>query len=206
MPQPDRVNSGYVLDISGRLIQFDCGGGISSAFRRAGFDPLAVERIVISHTHSDHVSDLPLFIQMMYLAEKEIRRPMYIHLPGEALDFVRSFFRTLYLFPEKLPLDIEFISIPEDGAIEFEGVSILPIRNSHLKGNADVIDEYNMDNRMQCYSYLIRVNGKTILYSADLGSEADLLRISIYWWLNPPILMLSIYWKKRSKTMSRESS
>jgi len=83
MPQPLRGNSGYVLDVDGRLFQFDCGGGVSRAFRSAGFDPLQVDGIVISHTHPDHIGDLPLYIQMEYLAGRT--ELLTIHLPEEAL-------------------------------------------------------------------------------------------------------------------------
>jgi ribonuclease BN (tRNA processing enzyme) len=176
MPQPDRGNAGYVLDVDGRLIQFDCGGGVSAAFRRAGFDPLAVERIIVSHTHADHISDLPLFIQMIHLAgrDRQLRTSIEVNVPGEALDAIREYLRASYLHPEKLNVLYHLQPVPEDNAIEIEGASILPIRNGHLKGNADLISEYGWKNRMQCYSYLIRVDGKSILYSADLGSETDL--------------------------------
>jgi ribonuclease BN (tRNA processing enzyme) len=174
LPQALRVNAGYVLEVGERLIQFDCGGGISAAFRRQGLDPLAVERIIISHTHPDHISDLPLFVQMLYLAGKKGLPPLYIHLPGEALDAVKNYFRAAYILPEKWPFEIIFQPVPEDGVMEFEGGTVLPIRNGHLKSNAAVIDEHNLHNKMQCYSYLIRYEDKAILYSADLGSERDL--------------------------------
>ncbi len=176
MPCSDRVNAGYTLDVGGRLIQFDCGGGISSAFRRSDFDPLAVTGIIISHTHSDHISDLPLFIQMIHLAGREQQKQtsIEVYLPGEALDVIGEYLKAVYLHPEKLFCQYQLHPVPEDGGIEMEGVAILPIRNGHLKGNADIISQNNWKNKMQCYSYLIRTEGKSILYSADLGSETDL--------------------------------
>ena len=68
MPQPGMACSGYVLRTGRELSLIDCGGGVSAAFAACNFDPLQVERVFISHTHPDHVSDLPLFIQMIYLA------------------------------------------------------------------------------------------------------------------------------------------
>ena len=173
LARPDRVNSGYVLDIDDRLVLFDCGGGVSSAFRRAGFDPLAVERIVISHAHADHLCDLPLFIQMQYLLGREA--PLTIHLPSELVEPIKFIFRTMYLFPEKLTW-LEFVPVPDKAAIEADGLSIRPIANSHQRTpiTEKYIQEYGFPNRMQCYSYLITVEGKNILYSADLGSEKDL--------------------------------
>ncbi len=173
MPQPDRCHSGYVLEIGGRLFQFDCGGGVSRAFRKAGFDPLNVERIVISHTHPDHISDLPLFIQMQYLAGRQ--DPITIHLPEEAIGPVRAQFQAMYLLEHKMPFELSFAAISEGRPIESGEVMIETIANSHLEKYAPFVKEYDLPNRQQCYSFLISAGGKKILYSADLGSEKDIL-------------------------------
>jgi ribonuclease BN (tRNA processing enzyme) len=173
MPQPGRGSSGYVLDVGGRLFQFDCGGGVSRAFRTTGFDPLGVERIIISHTHADHICDLPLYIQMQYLAGR--REPLLIHLPEEALAPTQAMCRMMYIIEQKLPFDLSFKIIHESDPIEADDVTIQPIANIHLKKYEPFIEEYGLDNRQQCYSYKITVGTKTILYSADLGSEKDLL-------------------------------
>ncbi len=173
MPQADRGNSGYVLDIDGRLIQLDCGGGVSRAFRKEGFDPLAVERIIISHTHPDHVCDLPLFIQMLYLAGRQ--ESITIHLPEEAVSPMQSQFRAMYLIEQKLPFDLRFMPIFEGEIIGGDEVTIQPIANSHLQKYAPFVEEYDLPNKQQCYSFLITTGAKKLLYSADLGSEADVL-------------------------------
>ena len=172
MPQAARSSAGYVLEAKGRLIQFDCGGGVSMAFRRAGFDPLAVDKILISHMHPDHVSDLPLYIQMMYLAGRQ--EAIDIHLPPEAVASTRDYFRTLYLLPEKLPFPVNFIPMLAAQEIISEPLSIEPFANSHLSMYAPFIKEFDLANRMQCFSFLIRAGDKSCLYSSDLGSEEDL--------------------------------
>ncbi len=172
MPQASRVNSGYVLKADSELYQFDCGGGVSSSFRRFDFDPLAVRRIIISHTHADHISDLPLFVQMLYLAGR--KETLIIHLPEEAIEPVKNYFSTLYLFSEKIPFKIEFIPIMKGSVIDINGLTVHAILNTHLIGYTDIIREYGLANKMQCFSYLIQAEGKSMLYSADLGSEKDL--------------------------------
>ncbi len=173
MPQPGRGNSGYVLDAGGRLFQFDCGGGVSRAFRTTGFDPLSVDRIIISHTHADHICDLPLYIQMQYLAGRA--EPLTIYLPEEALAPMQAMCRMMYIIEQKLPFDLSFMIVHPDEPIESDSVMIRPIANGHLKKYEPFVEEYGLANRQQCYSYKITVGGKTILYSADLGSEKDLL-------------------------------
>ncbi|MEZ5358753.1 MAG: MBL fold metallo-hydrolase [Candidatus Zixiibacteriota bacterium] len=172
MPQPGRVNSGYVLSVDGKHYQFDCGGGVSAAFRGAGLNPLALDSIFISHTHPDHICELPLYIQMLYLAGR--KEPVTIFMPEEAIVPIQDYFNALYLFREKLPFEIHFEPVARGTMIERNGMSIHPIHNSHLIGYTDIIRSYGFPNKMQSFSYLISVEGKSILYSADLGSEKDL--------------------------------
>lgn len=172
MPQAGRANSGYLLAVDERLIQFDCGGGVSASLCRAGFIPENVERIIISHTHPDHISDLPLYVQMLYLTGR--LNPLQIHLPEEAVSQIKEYFRACYLMPEKLPFEIDFVSIPNESDIDLDGITIKPIPNRHLQGYRPIIKEYTLENKMQSYSYRIDIDDKSILYSADLGLEEDL--------------------------------
>jgi len=172
MPRPDRVCSGYYLDVLGRLLLFDCGGGVSASCRRHDVDWLNIEAVFISHAHSDHVSDLPLFVQMLYPTER--RRPLAVYLPEETIEAVKRYFRALYLYPEKLPFEVSFLPVTGNKEIHLDPISILPIPNSHLLGNGEIIEQYRLENRMQSFSYLVRAGDKSLLYSADIGSEGDL--------------------------------
>ena len=42
-------------------------------------------------------------------------------------------------------------------------------------GYKQIVEGHHLANRLQCYSYLIEAGKSRILYSADLGSEKDLL-------------------------------
>ncbi len=172
MPHPDRVNAGYILDNGGELTLFDCGGGVSASFRKCGLDPMAVKQIVISHMHPDHISDLPLFIQMLYLAGK--KDSLTIYLPAEAMEPVRAFWKAMYLFEENIPFECIFEPVKKSSVISINGITIHAIENTHLLVYSDIIREYGFDNKMQSFSYLVNVGDKTLLYSADLGSEKDL--------------------------------
>ena len=173
MPQASRTHSGYVIEYEGVIIQIDCGGGVSSAFRKAGFDPLAVKFVLISHAHPDHVSDLPLYVQMQYLAGR--KEPLGIYLPEELLEPIPAYFRSVYLPPERMPFKLEFLPVPEIGLINMGAATIRPILNNHLMKYKPIIDEFKLKSKMQCYSYLIEIDGRKVLYSADLGSENDIL-------------------------------
>ena len=168
---PERACSGHVLDVDGRLVIFDCGSGTVSSFQRSGFDPHAVEAIVISHTHPDHVSDLPMFLQMFFLAD--CGQELDIFLPAEAVRPMKNFLNTCYLFPEKLPFRRELRPIRYDMEFLDGQVTVTPIGNQHLVGNVEIIEASAYPNRMECYSFLVRAADRKVIYTADLSSIHD---------------------------------
>ena len=99
IPVADRNSSSYVLSCENKLYLFDCGGGATASFLLSGFDPVDVQAIFISHTHADHICELPLFIQKMYHTSRTGRVPVF--LPEDALGPVRTILDTGYLFAEK---------------------------------------------------------------------------------------------------------
>jgi len=170
MPQADRATSGYVLKVQGRLSLIDCGGGICASFVRCGFDPLAIERIFVSHTHSDHVCELSLVIQMVYLAGKKDKLDIYV--PSEFIGPLKTYLRAVYLIEEKLPFTVNIIGY-ENGFIFSEDFRLTAIGNRHLQGHAELISELKLPNKMQCHSFVLEVGDKSLFYSSDVFSFDD---------------------------------
>ena len=174
IPSPDRNCSGHLLEIGERLTLFDCGSGITSAFLKYGFDPDRLENIFISHTHSDHISDLPLLVQLLYNLKR--MNPLTIYLPAEAVAPIESLLQTCYLFREKFSFELRIEPLQEDRELSCGGFEVRAILNTHLLKSAPLISEHGYKNKMQCYSFLIKIsNGKKILYSADIGSLDDII-------------------------------
>ena len=167
----ERACTGYALSIEDDIIVFDCGGGVVSSFLRSGFDSSDVKAIIISHTHPDHITDLPLLVQNMYLAKRE--EPLEIYLPPEAINQIRNYFNTCYLFEEKFPFEFRFLPIESNIELLNSRIHIESIPNNHLKGNAGVIRQAGLLNNMECFSFLIKANNKNILYTADILSIDD---------------------------------
>jgi ribonuclease BN (tRNA processing enzyme) len=174
MPSPSRANSGYLLDCEGSLYLFDCGSGVCSSFRRCGYDPRYVRAVFASHMHPDHVSDLPLLIQMLYLAGRD--KPLPIFLPEEAVTPFREYLKTVYIIEERLPFRLDFKPIDDSFTYADPTLAVAAIRNSHLEKYKKFIDTYRLQNKAQCFSFRVTAGTKRILYTADLGSEMDIAR------------------------------
>ena len=59
MPLPGRWLSSVLLRYQGRLLLFDCGEGTQISLRALGWGLKAIDVILISHLHGDHVAGLP---------------------------------------------------------------------------------------------------------------------------------------------------
>ncbi|MCP4685060.1 MAG: MBL fold metallo-hydrolase [bacterium] len=171
MPQPDRACSGYLLKTGDSLSLFDCGSGVVSSFLRCGFDPIKLDRVFISHTHSDHVSDLTLLIQTLH--GRSSGRKLEIYLPEEFVAPFAAYLPAVYLPPQRLRLDLEIIGFSE-GTVFSGDLHVSAVPNSHQAKLRDEMKRLGFANKGQSFSFRIEIGEKSVLYSADLGSFADI--------------------------------
>lgn len=58
MPDPHRCGSGAAVVHDGRWVLIDCGRGVTQRVMEVGLDLSGLEAVLLTHHHSDHVSDL----------------------------------------------------------------------------------------------------------------------------------------------------
>jgi ribonuclease BN (tRNA processing enzyme) len=177
MPQPDRACAGYLLKVGEGLSLIDCGGGVTSSFLRCGFKPLDVDRVFITHSHPDHCCELPLFIQMVYLAGRT--EPLDVYIPDEFVEPFGAWLRAVYVIPEKLPFDLNHHGY-KTGFTFNDGFTLKAIGNRHLAGYAEYIDKLQLANKMQCHSFGFEIPASSggddwrLFYSADIRDFDDI--------------------------------
>jgi ribonuclease BN (tRNA processing enzyme) len=66
----DGACSGYLVEEEGTCVQLDCGNGVFSKLRRYR-DYTAVDAVVISHLHADHILDLVPFASALTYAPRQ---------------------------------------------------------------------------------------------------------------------------------------
>ena len=136
MPNPNRACSGYLLQTGESLSLIDCGGGVTSSFLRCGFDPLKLDRIFISHTHSDHVAELSLFIQMLHVMQAN--RKITLYLPDEFVDPFNAYLTAVYIIKDHMKVQFE-VNGYSDGFLFDEAFKLRAIANSHQEKSRETI-------------------------------------------------------------------
>ncbi|MDE3130470.1 MAG: MBL fold metallo-hydrolase, partial [Acidobacteriota bacterium] len=83
MPDAGGAQSGYLITHAGFTLLLDCGGGVLAKLRDQA-DPAAVDAVLISHLHADHVLDLIAFSFVLAhcLGGEPPRRPPLWGPPG----------------------------------------------------------------------------------------------------------------------------
>ena len=89
MPDANGANSGYLLRAGGFTLLLDCGSGVFSKLKATG-DPLAVDAVLITHLHPDHMLDLiPYAHALGYWYREAGRRPRLLAPPGARAAFAQ---------------------------------------------------------------------------------------------------------------------
>lgn len=172
LPQAERACSGYCLQTGDSLSIIDCGGGVTRSFLQCGFDPMKLDRIFLSHTHSDHCCELTLLIQMLHVLKSERRFEIYV--PEEFVRFLFRWLNAVYLFPQHISPKLEIHGYADGFGYNGDGFTVRAMGNQHMTKAAEVIEQYDVPNQMQCHSLRIETERKKLLYSADIGSLDDI--------------------------------
>ena len=167
-----RAASCYLLDLGDFGIMIDCGDGATRNFLFAGHRPEWVSHILISHTHADHVCGLLYFIQQRYLARTE--NPLTIYCARESIAALRQMLAFGHLYPEAMPFETMIVPIQPQNSRTVGGVALDAYPTSHLVRQRAFAAEHGYPDSGDCYAFRMQLGGKSLLYSADLGSLADL--------------------------------
>jgi ribonuclease BN (tRNA processing enzyme) len=151
----ERNQSAYLIETTDRLSLLDCGPTTLPTFKRAGFDPLRLDTIILSHLHGDHCGGLPFFL-LEYLHNSRCQNPL--HLAGPPGTGKRIIELSLLMFgdgstPKKL-LPTKITLLQPEREEWLDGIQVFPFRVPHQ------VNQISLGLK-------ITYEGKQILYSGD---------------------------------------
>jgi ribonuclease Z len=87
LPHPDRAGPATLVRVAGRDILFDCGRGVLMRLAATWAGPVQLERVLLTHLHSDHVTDFNDVVTMRWTMSPE-ENPLPVVGPVGTAGFV----------------------------------------------------------------------------------------------------------------------
>ena len=127
MPMKDRALASCMAALNGRQLLIDCGEGTQVQVRAYKLGFKAIDGILITHFHGDHVSGLPGLLLSMGNGGRS--SPLLIAGPPGVAHVVNC----LRVIAPELPFEIEFLELDPDRASGFQcaGLDITSIPLKH---------------------------------------------------------------------------
>lgn len=127
MPLVDRALASAMLEVNGRRLLIDCGEGTQTRIRACGMGFKAIDGVLITHFHGDHISGLPGLLLSMGNQGREA--PLTIAGPTG----LRRVVDCLRVIAPELPFEIVFVEIDPDAPAPFAcaGLEVAPFPLSH---------------------------------------------------------------------------
>lgn len=166
-----RFFSSLLFEVDNERILLDCGEGTSKALLQQNIDITSIDKIIISHNHSDHLAGLAgLLTQFKLLARKT---PLEIIIHKNNLKQIHNYLKSLLLFSDRLEFEIRFLEFFYEKNFQLtKNFSFRAKENSHL----DKYKEYKSIHQIEFASpsFLFNYKNKKIFYSSDIGTVEDL--------------------------------
>lgn len=170
-PMPTRKHTAFVIEKDGRIYWFDAGEGCSHTAHLMGIDLLAVDKIIISHTHLDHVGGLANLIwniRKMTWVKNETTKFGEIDLYIPNMNSWNGIFDVLKNAEGNWFDDFKInANLVSDGVLFDDGnMKVIAFHNHHIAGNTSA--------PWLAYTYRIEAEGKKIVYSGDVGKYEEM--------------------------------
>lgn len=204
-----RVMSATLVQVGGERLLFDCGSGCVKRLYEISTDPtnpnvnLAVDKLFLTHLHSDHIADLPSLYSVGWLYRNNL--PLRVWGPGPGpnghegtrqilRDLRQVFSADIYLrsmaFPgfEDLTFDSAGESVTKDTVTEIHGLHRIVYAHDGITVEAFQVKH---DPVQPAFGYLISYQGKRVMLTGDTtytdslvtyGAGADVIVSEAWGW------------------------
>lgn len=168
---PKRNHSAILFENDSSKILIDCGDGVSRSLLHQKILPNQINKIIISHFHSDHIAGLPSLLTQMIISKRNTSIDIFI--PKGLQITLQNFLRSNFLFIEKYDFKIDLHEFELNKECKFDkDFKFVAKQNSHIS-NKHNIKIKNLE--FVSVSFLFKINKKNIFHTADIGSAKDLL-------------------------------
>ena len=148
MPTGERVQTGLLVESDGPPLLVDCGSGVLHRLAGTGTGYGAVDHVLLTHHHLDHVSDLLALLKAKWLAGSE---QLHVAGPPGTRDLLGDLLGVHEYLQDRVDLSVEEFAVA-DAPFEFAGYDVDAVGTVHS---------------MPCHAYRIDRGGPAFTFSGD---------------------------------------
>lgn len=153
-----RNQSGYLVRAGKLLLLLDCGVTTPAALHKAGVDPAALDLILLTHLHADHLGGVPI----LYHAFQQVSPPrgtLRIAGPPGIRERIESIYRVLYPPRREKPRRFKVRYLPL--------AAHRPYRPAGAAGPRIVPFPVQHQEKRRNFGYRLLWRGRDLAYSGD---------------------------------------
>jgi ribonuclease Z len=178
LPSADRCGAGAVIVADDTYVMVDCGWGAARRLIPSGIQPSRVDTAILTHMHSDHITDMPDFLFLRWVTGAT--KPLQIYGPEGTREVIDGFMQALRqdigfriahhgekLHPDGIKLDVTEVPGSESPK------GFLSI--GELRLEAFLVDHFPV---VPAFGYRATYEGKTVVFSGDTSKCDSLLEAS----------------------------
>ncbi|MHA1484357.1 MAG: MBL fold metallo-hydrolase [Candidatus Thorarchaeota archaeon] len=161
LPDPDRVQSGILVEAGNQTILFDIGSGTLHRLTQTQVDVTSIDAVFITHFHIDHCSDFVPLCQTLWLSGYQ--KTLKLFGPSAMREWARGVLEVAFPYLRG-KIRIELMELEERETVYLGPVAI----------STSITIHGSMDTR----AYKIEHEGKSVVYTGDTGPCRDVIELA----------------------------
>ncbi|MFX1559217.1 MAG: MBL fold metallo-hydrolase [Promethearchaeota archaeon] len=160
-PDPNRVQSGILVEDGEHRILLDIGSGILHRLTQLEIDFNTIDSVFVSHFHIDHCADFLPLCQSLWLSGYD--KTLNLYAPPTVRDWSRAVF------------DIAFKYLREKILIE-----TTELDENHVvpRGNLTIVSSPTLHGNYDTRAFRVEHNGKSLTFSSDTAPCRDIIDLA----------------------------
>jgi len=171
-PCDDRRHSAYLYRFGTTRLLVDCGDGFSQSYKASGLSYEALDGILLTHMHSDHVGGFSMFLQGLWLERRT--RPLTVAAPAAGISALQAWLAATLLSPDLFGFPIRWLPLVAGQPVEVGDVIVEPARTGHLDSLRAKLALRFPEACFEALAFGLSGLGRRVVHSGDIGAPADL--------------------------------